>query len=307
MFDTFTPLRKLKKQAFTFRPTRFETWIEGAMVASGSTNSPIISKVIVSEGKEKVEVSFLDTKINKELAQANIFDEFISGNERLQLVTIPSETNVRSQGIMVFLMGCGATRPFKNFERNEPYCCNLFLQKGVIVKITFGFSNPVKLIEFYSDSEVKGQNNRIAHYKEYLHDGHKPIIDFFKKYGFGTNPSVLTYIGFLAAIDRCVILEQLYDDSKLDSGLNDKLVIAYVASGRKDLAEVVIKNSIKNGENPLRIVALEMELKLRLEPKRNQKERLAIYNDFLASTHKANLVEITFLNLLINFCNKHYI
>jgi hypothetical protein len=59
------------------------------------------------------------------------------------------ETNSENMGISMFKMTIGATRDSKHFERNEPYCCNIFLQNGTIAKITFSFSNPEKLIEFY--------------------------------------------------------------------------------------------------------------------------------------------------------------
>ena len=54
---------------------------------------------------------------------------------------------------MMFKMTIGATRQSKYFNRNEPYCCNLFIKMGKIAKLTFSFSSPEKLIEFYSETE----------------------------------------------------------------------------------------------------------------------------------------------------------
>lgn len=149
MFDKFQPLQRVQKQNFAFQPKRYETWLGGQMVASGRTQSLITANVITEDNAEKVEVNFNDLNLQNELASKNIFDEFVTSNERLQLITIPKETNVECMGIIAFTMAIGVTRQKKNFNRNEPYCCNLFLQQGNIVKITFSFSNPEKLIEFY--------------------------------------------------------------------------------------------------------------------------------------------------------------
>ncbi|MBS1775508.1 MAG: hypothetical protein JSS64_04420 [Bacteroidetes bacterium] len=126
MFDKFEPFQGLQKQDFTFRPTRYETWIGGKMVANGKTNSIISAKAVFIDGEEKMEVTFNDAQLNNELATRNIFDEFVTATDRLQLITIPNETNNENMGIMMFKMTIGATRQSKNFTRNEPYCCNLF-------------------------------------------------------------------------------------------------------------------------------------------------------------------------------------
>lgn len=155
MFDNFEPFKTVQKQDFAFRPTRFETWVGGKMIASGKTTSIISAKVVVIDDTEKMEVSFSDSSLNNELANKNLFDEFITSKDRLQLITIPIETNSENMGIMMFKMTIGATRQKKNFSQNEPYCCNLFMQSGKIAKITFSYSNPEKLIEFYSEQEER--------------------------------------------------------------------------------------------------------------------------------------------------------
>ena len=45
----------------------------------------------------------------------------------------------------------GPTREQKNFNNNEPYCCNLFIKNEKLKKITFSFSTPEKLIALYSE------------------------------------------------------------------------------------------------------------------------------------------------------------
>lgn len=152
-FDKFEPYEIIQKQDFAFKPTRYETWMGGKVIASGKTNSIITAKAVYIDGEEKMEVSFDDVLLNTELASKNIFDMFLTSTDRLQLITIPNETNHENVAIMMFKMTVGATRQSKNFKRNEPYCCNLFMLSGAIAKITFSYSNPEKLIEFYSELE----------------------------------------------------------------------------------------------------------------------------------------------------------
>ncbi len=160
MFDQFEPFQKVSKQNFAFQPSRFETWVGGKMLSSGRTNAIIYANVVQQEGSEKIELIFNDQALNTELSHKNIFDEFVTATDRLQLIVIPEETNAENTAIMMFKMLIGATRHRKNFTKSEPFCCNLFLQNGTIAKVTFSFSNPEKLLEFYNDSEIDYQTNK---------------------------------------------------------------------------------------------------------------------------------------------------
>ena len=150
MYDNFEPFLGVTKHNFDFQPSRFEMWIGGKMINSGKTNQIISARANIIDGAEKMQVIFSDSNLFTELAERNIFDEFLTAKDRLQMITVPAQTNVDNMGIMGFKMIIGATREIKNFNRNEPYCCNLFLENGIIVKVTFSYSNPEKLLEFYN-------------------------------------------------------------------------------------------------------------------------------------------------------------
>lgn len=151
MFDKFESFHKLDKtKSFTFTPNRFEIWFEGKMVDSGLTKLPIYFVPVVEEGNNKIRVTVFDPKILEQMQEKPVFDEFISGSDRLQLVTLPLKTNSGCMGISMLKMAIGPTRNSKEFGRNEPYCCNLFLVNDKITKITFVFSNPERMIELYS-------------------------------------------------------------------------------------------------------------------------------------------------------------
>lgn len=149
MYDTFEPFLIMEKENFAFQPTRYQTWIAGKIVSSGATNSVIWGNVVKQDNTEKVEVTFNDANINNEIALKNTFDVFVTSTDRWQLIIIPEETNVQNVAINMCKITIGATRKRKDFNRNEPFGCNLFLQKGIIAKVTFSFSNPEKLIEFF--------------------------------------------------------------------------------------------------------------------------------------------------------------
>lgn len=153
MYDKYPSLQRVDKQDFGFLPSRYEIWKGGQLIESGKTNAPIIAKVLREEGKEIVGVMYVDPNVNNQIAQQQFYDEFITSNDRLMLLTVPQQTNAENNmAIQMFKMTIGATRNFKNFNPNEAYCCNLYTVNGSIEKMTFSFSNPEKLIEFYADA-----------------------------------------------------------------------------------------------------------------------------------------------------------
>jgi hypothetical protein len=169
MFDTFEPFQELGKKGFVFNASRFEIWAFGKIVSSGPTNSIFYANVVLTEGLEKVEVTHDEPRLKNELSAKTYFDKFITATDRLQLVVIPEVTNSENVAIMMFRLTIGTTCQFKFFRNNEPFCCNLFLQNGRIVKITFSFSNPEKLIEFYNDSSMHyGANNKEGIFDSFL-------------------------------------------------------------------------------------------------------------------------------------------
>ena len=135
-------------------------------------------------------------------------------------------------------------------------------------------------------------------------ENHLPIISFFKRNYFGSCLPVLTYLSVLSKLDRCIILENLFNPDALNSNISDKLLLAYVTSGRQDLAEDVIQNSIENGESDENIWGLRSKMDLGIAPQRNKQQRLDIYKNFQLS--QSELQEIEFLKILIQFCENEY-
>lgn len=148
MFDKFQPFQRLQMQNFSFTPNKYEIWERGKMTKNGMINTQVFAKIINQDNSQKMEISFDD--LSDEICKINVFDILLTQTDRLQFLIIPNRTNAENMAIMTFKMVVGATREQKNFQPNEPYCCNLFLQNGIIKKLTFSFSKPEKLIELYS-------------------------------------------------------------------------------------------------------------------------------------------------------------
>lgn len=155
MYDSFEPFKQLDIQEFNFKPNRFEIWKNGQMINSGETNQIISAIEHQTDNGKGALITINDTNLFNSISQENDFDVLMTSKDRLQLIKIPSSGNGdENMGISMFKMTIGATRNHADFQPNEPYCCNLFLQEGSIAKITFSFSTPEKLIEFYSDGKT---------------------------------------------------------------------------------------------------------------------------------------------------------
>lgn len=148
-WDKFEPFKVVKKQGFSFQPSRYETWIDGKIANSGIVRANVIARVLSQNSSEKMCISFNEMNLENEILSELYFDEFVTQRDRLQLITIPNETNSENMAIVLLKMTIGATCQQKDFSSKEPYCCNIFLKNGVTSKITFSFSSPEKLIELY--------------------------------------------------------------------------------------------------------------------------------------------------------------
>jgi hypothetical protein len=148
-FDSFDSFSELPLQPFTFLPEKFELWQNQKLTESGLTNK-IISAYIMNN---KIIIQFNDSILNQIVANKIEFDNLVTAQDRLRYINIPSETNTSCSGIETLRMVYGDTREKKDFSSIEPYCCNIFLKNKKLAKITFSFSNPVKLLEFYSNLE----------------------------------------------------------------------------------------------------------------------------------------------------------
>jgi len=159
MYDTFEPFKQLNIQEFSFKPNRFEIWKGGQMVNSGEAKQIINAVECETENGKGALIKFEDENLFNELSSENDFDLFLTAKDRLQLIRIPSAGNGDdNMGITMFKSSVGATRNHQDFQSNEPYCCNLFLKNGNIDKITFSYSTPEKLVEFYSDGKSEEED-----------------------------------------------------------------------------------------------------------------------------------------------------
>lgn len=137
------------------------------------------------------------------------------------------------------------------------------------------------------------------YFQKQLKDKHLKIVNFFIENEFGTSMPILTYLSTLAPIDRCIILEKLFEITPGNIDLYDKMLLAYVKVGRVDLAKQVLKIAKDRGESDFNIWGMSEKLDLGIPPERSNQQRMAMFKEYLSEA--ADRQEIEFLNLLINF------
>ena len=74
------------------------------------------------------------------------------------------------------------------------------------------------------------------------------ILSYFRRYPFGSIPPDMTVLSVLPPIDRCLILERVFergDGYKL--ALIDKLSMAYMKAGWLDLGRLFLENCYEGG------------------------------------------------------------
>lgn len=147
VFDRFQALNRMSIPGFVFVATRYELWDKGKLTKAKNSDSTITCTLTVNDAFVlEIEEPSLETDI----AKKQLYDLAVSQTDRLQLVILPSETNLKSGGLASLTMFFGTTRAEKEFKYDEPYCCNLFFQQGYLVKVTFSYGNPDRLLEFYT-------------------------------------------------------------------------------------------------------------------------------------------------------------
>lgn len=152
-FDQFESGKYVTVKDFVFRPKRYEVWREGDKIKEGKINNKV--KSIVRGEEEEYSTNVLieieDSEKIGHIVRKSVYDVCVTSVDRVQMLTIPAEKNsVECVGLASCRNGTGPTRRSKEFEKNEPYCCNLFLKDGNLSKVTFSINRPEKLVEFYS-------------------------------------------------------------------------------------------------------------------------------------------------------------
>lgn len=147
VFDKFQALNRVSIAGFVFVAIRYELWDKGKLTKA--KNSPsTITCTLASNNTFLLEIE--EPSLDTDIAKKQLYDLAVSQNDRLQLLILPSETNLKSMGLTSLTTFFGATRAEKEFNYDEPYCCNLSFLQGSLVKVTFSYANPDRLLEFYT-------------------------------------------------------------------------------------------------------------------------------------------------------------
>lgn len=74
------------------------------------------------------------------------------------------------------------------------------------------------------------------------------ILSYFKRYPFGSIPPDMTVLSVLPPIDRCLILERVFERGDgYELALIDKLSMAYMKAGWLDLGRLFLENCYEGG------------------------------------------------------------
>lgn len=144
-------------KSFVF-PTRFYHEYEGGKLKSFKRTTV---KIKVSAGTKQnwnsptvvcnTKFTILDNDIENKIYSNFEFDDCIGCYDRLLLYMKCIESNAEDIPAVYALRGLRLpyTRISKFYLPNEPVVCSIFTEKGNIVKISFTFANPERLIEFH--------------------------------------------------------------------------------------------------------------------------------------------------------------
>lgn len=142
--DTYE-LQSYNIDDFVFNPQHFVEYEDGKQKSSGSTGL----KILVANKSKKIcgEIQFNDMK--DKLKDTFSFDACIGSGDRLLLYSLPRQTNADIISLTVLRNICPFTQDYKIYAATEPVVCSLFTSNGFLVKVSFTFANPERLIEFY--------------------------------------------------------------------------------------------------------------------------------------------------------------
>ena len=153
-YDSFTPLQVIKKVGATFNASRFEVWMGGKMIDSGSCVTLInFLPTQKMTGEETLLVTIEQKQKRVDINEKFTLDASFSQGDRLTHATIPPQTTNDCIGLATMRSVIGITDARNHTSNNTPYCGNQFFKCKLTVKVTFSLSDPEKLVEFYSEKD----------------------------------------------------------------------------------------------------------------------------------------------------------
>lgn len=156
MFDTYSPYQFLKPYSFDFKAKRFAEWIDGKLISEGK---PIMFTAIYFDADKIDEDEYVAVWTNESEFEKLIdfndtyFEKIFISEDRIVLTTIPPVSNKDIPEIIALRQICGITRFTSDFKEKEPYCCIASTIKSELEKLTFFFSNPKRIVEFYKSAD----------------------------------------------------------------------------------------------------------------------------------------------------------
>lgn len=138
--------------------------------------------------------------------------------------------------------------------------------------------------------------NRIGH-------RYDDILAYFRRCPFGSIPSDMTVLSVLPPVDRCLILERVFDHGDGDEvALVDKLSMAYMKSGWLDLGRLFLRACCQSG---IIDEFTSFELIRKIEGLSNLRISAVTYEDALCTLPKYEAFDEVFCRLIRTLCEDY--
>ncbi|MBQ9675324.1 MAG: hypothetical protein IJV42_05290 [Bacteroidaceae bacterium] len=161
-YDEWPSMQDFTFQDFYFRGNKYELWETGRLIRSGET---IINIHCICNGgvhnRTSIDVNLSGNPLPGILTSNIRFDRAVCLPDRIMFYTTAVNSNVQHTTLSLLSSNLGYTRENKFYEKNEPIVASVFTINEGVVKITFTFANPDRLIEFYID-ESNLQSNQLT-------------------------------------------------------------------------------------------------------------------------------------------------
>lgn len=150
--DTYNSIQLVSLHDFTFTPTMWSEYQGGKLTSQMKKTHVVIKcnkqgRSLLRSERYLFTIESSDSQLM--IAPQFEFDRCITSNDRLLCYILPRTTNAEAPVLWTLpAIGIPYTREKKVFSQDEPCAGSIFTEKGRIVKVSFTFGNPERLIEF---------------------------------------------------------------------------------------------------------------------------------------------------------------
>jgi len=135
---------------FSFDFSKYQLWQGGKIISKDDFEGSILADVVNTNNEHNTKITIKNNNIPFIIASEIMFEVLRSGTDRMQLIHIPlldllEPDEFKPKELGHNIIDVAMAMPYPN---NQPFCCNIFTKDSKIVKITFSYVGPQRLLEF---------------------------------------------------------------------------------------------------------------------------------------------------------------